>query len=94
MHFAMVFHIISVLIMVIGGFMFLPLGIALYNGEQASFAAFLQTIFIVLFCGIMLNLITRKIKGRQFSAKDGFLMVTVSWIIASVAGALLFTFPG
>jgi len=94
MHFAMVFHIISVLIMVIGGFMLFPLGIAVYNGEQAGIQAFMQTIAIVLLSGILLNSLTRKRKGKQFSAKDGFLMVTTSWIIASIAGALPFYFSG
>ena len=94
MHFMLVFNIISVLILVIAGFMLFPLGIAFFNGEQACTNAFLQTIIMVATTGIILNLITGKLKGNQFSAKDGFLMVTVSWIIASVAGALPFFLSG
>lgn len=94
MHFAMIFYIISVLIMVIGGFMIFPLGIAFYNGEISSMHAFFQTIIIVMAGGILLNLFTRKRRGKQFSAKDGFLMVTISWIIASVAGAMPFFLSG
>ena len=94
MHFAMVFYIISVLIMVIGGFMLFPLGIAMYNGETVSTMAFLQTIVIVIVSGILINLITGKRRGKQFSAKDGFLMVTISWVIASGLGALPFFLSG
>lgn len=90
MHFVMIFHIISVLIMVIGAFMIFPLAIALYSGEQVCAQAFFQTIVIVLIFGIILNLATRKRSGKQFSAKDGFFMVTVSWVIASLAGAMPF----
>ena len=90
----MVFYIISVLIMVIGGFMLIPLGISAYNGEAASTHAFLQTITLVIISGILLNLFTAKRRGKQFSAKDGFLMVTFSWIIASAVGALPFYLSG
>jgi trk system potassium uptake protein TrkH len=76
--------------MVIGGFLFFPLGISLYYGEQDCTRAFLMTILIVLFSGLAVNLACRKKRGKQFSAKDGFLMVTVSWVMASVAGALPF----
>lgn len=94
MHFAMVFYIISVLIMVIGGFMLFPLGIAFYNGETSSAQAFFRTIIFVIISGLLLNIVTRKRRGRQFSAKDGFLMVTTSWIIASIAGAFPFYLSG
>lgn len=94
MHFAMVFYIISVLIMVIGGFMLFPLGIAIYQGEAASSMAFFQTIVLVLVSGILINFFTYKRRGKQFSAKDGFLMVTVSWVIASGLGALPFMLSG
>jgi len=93
-HFAMVFYIISVLVMVIGGFMLFPLGIAIYNGETASSMAFLQTIVLVLVSGVLINYITGKRRGKQFSAKDGFLMVTISWVIASGLGALPFILSG
>lgn len=94
MHFAMVLNIIAVLVMVIAGFMFFPLGIAVYNGESAQIKAFVSTIVLVLFFGGFLYYLTRKKKGIQFSAKDGFLMVTISWIIASLAGAFPFFLSG
>ena len=94
MHFALVFNIISVLILVIAGFMLLPFGIAVYSGEQACSNAFLQTIVAAIIAGIILYFFTGKYKGKQFSAKDGFLMVTASWIIISVAGAFPFYFSG
>jgi trk/ktr system potassium uptake protein len=94
MHLTMVFYIISVLITVIGGFMLFPLGIAIYNGETASAVAFIQTIVLVIVSGVLINLFTGKRRGKQFSAKDGFLMVTISWVIASAAGALPFMLSG
>ncbi len=94
MHFALVFNIISILMLVIAGFMLFPLGIAFFNGETACASAFLQTILIIVALGTIVYFITRKLKSKQFSAKDGFLMVTSSWIIASAAGALPFFFSG
>ncbi|NQT58281.1 MAG: TrkH family potassium uptake protein [Bacteroidetes bacterium] len=94
MHFAVVFNIISILMLVISGFMLFPLGIAYFNGETSYATAFLHTILIVLTIGIIVYFITRKLKGKQFSAKDGFLVVTISWVIASAAGALPFYLSG
>jgi trk/ktr system potassium uptake protein len=94
MHFAVVFNIISILMLVISGFMLFPLGIAYFNGESSYATAFLHTIIIVAAVGIVVYLITKKLKSKQFSAKDGFLMVTISWIIASAAGALPFYLSG
>ncbi len=94
MHFAVVFNIISILMLVISGFMIFPLWIAYFNGEYIYAAAFLYTILIVSIIGIVVYLITKKIKSNQFSSKDGFLMVTISWVIASAAGALPFYFSG
>ncbi|MCK5156484.1 MAG: TrkH family potassium uptake protein [Spirochaetales bacterium] len=94
MHFALVFNIISILILVISGFMLFPLGIAFFNGEFVYANAFLLTIFIVAAIGIIVYFVTRKLKSKHFSAKDGFLTVTISWIIASAAGALPFYISG
>ncbi len=94
MHFKLVFNIISVLFLVIGGFMLLPLGIAFTNGELVCAIAFLETITIIMSLGVIINLVTRKGKSNNFSAKDGFFMVSFSWIIASVAGALPFFLSG
>jgi trk system potassium uptake protein len=94
MHFAVVFNIISILMLVISGFMIFPLGIAYFNAETSSASAFLYTMLIVAAVGIIVYLVTKKLKGKQFSAKDGFLMVTISWVIASAAGALPFYLSG
>lgn len=94
MHRAMAFNLISVIVVIIGGFMIFPLGIALYTGEEQEVRAFALTILLVLTAGSVVYMITRKKKGRLFSARDGFFMVTVSWIIASAAGALPFYLSG
>jgi len=94
MHFTMIFSVVSVLVMVIGGFMLFPLGIAIYEGENPQAAAFALTIALVMASGILLYFFTRKKRGRQFSAKDGFLLVTTSWVIASAVGALPFYLSG
>ncbi len=94
MHFKLVFNIISVLFLVIGGFMIFPLGIAFVNGELDCAIAFLETITIIMSLGVIINLVTRKGKSNHFSAKDGYFMVSSSWIIASMAGSLPFFLSG
>lgn len=84
--------IISILLVILAGFMGLPAGIALYCGEHASFTAFAGTMAgTVSLAGTVLVLL-RKQRADALSTRDGFLMVTLSWVLASAIGALPFYF--
>nr|HPG52190.1 potassium transporter TrkG [Spirochaetota bacterium] len=86
--------IISILLVILAGFMGLPAGIALYRGEYASFAAFAGTMAgTVTLAGAVLVLL-RKQRADALTTRDGFLMVTLSWVLVSVIGALPFFFSG
>ncbi len=89
-----VIKIISILLIILSGFMAVPAGIALYCGEYASLSAFAGTIAgTSAIAGAMLFLLRRN-RTVVLSTRDGFLMVTLSWILASVIGALPFYFSG
>ncbi len=86
--------ILAFLMLIIAGFMLLPAGIALYNSELSSLFSFLAVIlFIAGICGALLYGL-RKRRAEALSTRDGFLLVTASWIGASLAGALPFFISG
>ncbi len=64
-----------------------------YIYKEPCARAFAVTIFISLFAGTILSVIGRT-KNDIIYAKEGFMTVTLSWIILSLIGALPFTISG
>ncbi len=65
--------------------------VALIYGETAIWA-FVETIVICLFTGMVLKY--TKPRSQVFFAREGFVSVALSWIALSVMGALPFAFSG
>ncbi len=86
--------IISILLIIISGFMVIPAGIALYCNEYRSFFAFAETIAVTALFSAAVFLMLRKNRTDAISTRDGFLMVTLSWVLASVIGAMPFYLSG
>jgi trk system potassium uptake protein TrkH len=86
--------IISILLVILSGFMAVPAGIALFRGEGAAFTAFAATIAVGVLVSMMALVLLRKLKSESISTRDGFLLVTLSWIMASAAGAMPFYVSG
>jgi trk system potassium uptake protein len=93
-HIFFVANILSVLMAIISLFMLIPLGIAVLHGETASIEAFYLSIAVSLLAAAALYLLTRKKRDVAVSPKDGFLMVALSWVAASLVGALPFMLSG
>jgi len=76
--------------------MLVPLGIAIYNNEVASAKAFGVTIALTAFLCSFLWLVTRprNSPGQQLRTREGFLLVTLSWLTASAVGAVPFVLSG
>lgn len=67
--------------------------ISVFNGEGASWTSFLFTIIIqVVFAGTLL--LVFKPKDKRLYARDGFMIVGLSWIIISIFGAIPFWLSG
>ncbi len=93
-HPSLVLNILSVIILVVSFFMVFPLGIAFFSQDTTSTQAFLTSMLVMASFGLLLFLITFKLKKNIFSSKDGFLMVTAGWILVSAFGALPFVISG
>lgn len=72
-------------------FMVLPVGVALYYGEPEVFS-FLTVMGICLLIGI--PLVVKRPKNHIFYTAEGYVTVSLSWIILSIMGSLPFILSG
>lgn len=68
--------------------MMIPMGIAGAQQETDAFAAFLFTIMLVWLISLVTLAYVHKHKNTKLGAKDGYLFVTLAWVIATAFGAL------
>ncbi|MBL8279592.1 MAG: TrkH family potassium uptake protein [Pelomonas sp.] len=71
-----------------------PLAFALSEHDPAE-GAFLKAAGITLACGVAMSLATRRFR-RELQPRDGFVLVTLTWLLLPAFGALplLFAIPG
>lgn len=87
MNFSIIRYILGWVITIESAFMFLPCIISIIFREKSGFV-FLGVAAVFLAAGII---ITRfKPKNQQFFAKEGFVIVGLSWIVLSLVGCLPF----
>ena len=92
MNYKMIRYIIGQLLLVEGALMLLPLAVSLIYGEfQTSWAFVIPILALVLFGG---SLTAFKPKDKALRAKDGFVIVGLSWIILSLFGCLPYIISG
>lgn len=84
-----VFNIVGKILLLEAAMLFLPLLVSLiYNEPLMNKISFLITIVLLVLIGILMNV--KKAKDAGLRAKEGFAIVSISWIVMSVLGALPF----
>ena len=94
MKYGLIIHVLTILLVIIAAFMLIPAGIALYFGETASLKAFLLPIAVLLPIALVCFLLTRPKGERIMTPREGFMLVSLSWVASSALGALPFYFSG
>jgi trk system potassium uptake protein TrkH len=90
MHWRTIFHIFGILLLLYS-LSFLPsIGVSLWFAD-GEIEEFLVSLAITSISGLTLWLLTRR-KRTELTVRDGFLLVTLFWVILSIAGALPFLF--
>ena len=94
MKFKLIIHVLTILLVIIAAFMLIPAGIALFYGEWQSFKAFIFPIAVLIPLSGILYSATRKNRNKILTPREGFMLVTLSWITSSALGALPFYLSG
>ena len=85
-------NILGALLVILGLTMILPMLISFGSGDINDFKAFLFSSLICIFMGLPCWFFTRN--NKTITNKDGFAIVTFSWIITAIIGALPFYLSG
>ena len=91
MHFSKVVYILGILLMCLAGSMLLPIPFSLYYGET-DYRAFLISAGLSFTVGFLAFKTGRL--DQDLHPKEGFAVVTFSWIFISLFGSLPFVFSG
>ena len=91
MNYRMILSLLGYVLLIIGAALLLPCIVALCYGEDLL--PLLATVGICAVVGVLLILLRPK-RNRTMHAREGFVMVSLSWIVISLVGALPFFFSG
>jgi trk system potassium uptake protein TrkH len=86
-------HVVSNIIIIMGILMLPALGFSAYYGEGDFFPIMFSSL-ITLFVGIGLRILTRSSKDAEIKKRDGYLIVTLSWISMAIFGTLPYLLSG
>ncbi len=87
MHIGLVLRVLAILLLIISFFMIFPVFFAFHYHEEQMVPYFLLSMLIVLIISLPVIFFTRK-SPRNLSTRDGFLLVSLSWIFSALFGAL------
>ena len=95
MRFLSVFNALGAIIFVFGLTMLVPVG-ASWMLDDGAQTAYDEAIFATLLAGLILWASTRRRQRAELRVRDGFLLVTLTWMVVPIFGALplLIQIPG
>jgi trk system potassium uptake protein TrkH len=90
-----VLHVLSVVILIIGAAMVVPLGFSMVLRDAAE-RAYDGSIAITIVSGLVLFFLTYRRNRRELQPRDGFLLVSLVWTVVPAFATLplLFSIPG
>lgn len=91
---AQIIKLISLLLIVIAGFMLMPAFIAFVYNEMNVLQSFLITIIVMFSISALMLYLLRHKKVKTLTTRDGFIFVSLIWVIASLSGAIPFYISG
>mgnify|MGYP006291343205 CR=1 FL=1 len=87
-----IFNILGLLLLIEGFSMLLPLGVALYFGGDDLTAIAVSSGIAIIFGAIAWFLTQRG--DKTISKREGYIIVSIVWVVFSVFGALPFILSG
>ena len=95
MNYKMIFYVLGKMLKLLSGLLLLPtLCSLIYKESQHITSAFIITIIISFSAYCIINFFTDKDGDRDFYKREGYVIVTLTWIVFSLLGALPFYISG
>ncbi|PLX70836.1 MAG: potassium transporter [Denitrovibrio sp.] len=94
MHYKLIIKTIAALQLVIAFFHLICAGVAFHYDETEALRGFIFSISLLVGFGVFFLILYRNTKPEGVSTKDGFVLVTLSWLAASLGGSLPFYISG
>jgi len=94
MNYKLTLKILAIVAIIISLAMIIPTSMALYYNEINSFQSFLKVIIPTIIISFIMFFFLKNIDSSIMLAKDGFLFVTLSWILVSFLGGLPYFLSG
>jgi len=88
-----IINLLGIVIIIVSLFMFLSAGISLYYKEK-DFFPFIYSFFITFASGYILYFFTKGENREDIRHREGFFIVTLSWITVAMYGSLPYMFVG
>lgn len=92
MNLKIIFRVLGLLLVVEGLFMLVSMGVALYFGDGDA-PAFLYSALICILPGVLISSLTGS-NSRIITKREGFMIVTLVWLVFSLAGSLPYILSG
>jgi len=93
-NFRLIIKFLGILLMILGGFMLISVIWSVYYNETSSIRALVVSSLITLFAGFFFFWATRKNDHQNIGKKEGYLIVSLTWLSISAFGALPFIISG
>ncbi len=93
-NFRLIVKFIGILLMILSGFILLSAVWSIYYEEPIATRAIFLSCGITLLSGFILFILTRRYDHRNIGKKEGYIIVTFTWIGISIFGSLPFYLSG
>jgi trk system potassium uptake protein TrkH len=93
MNITLVFNLVSVVLVFSSLFMLIPLAVS-FAHKGYDFTALVISFLLTLVSGVVLYFVTRSREKIELKHRDGFAVVTISWLMVSLFGSLPYMLSG
>lgn len=93
MNLSLVLNLTGIILLLTSAFMLVPLAVSFfYRGSDVS--AFGISMIVTFLSGLIISFLTRSQEKMELRHRDGFAVVTLSWVVMSLFSALPYIFSG
>lgn len=95
MNFKMIFNVVGKMLMLLATLLILPTIVSLIYEEPPRITiSFFSTVIVCFVLSLVMHYFTKDVTERDFYKREGYVIVTLTWVIFSLLGALPFFLSG